>query len=261
MHESVFASPLTPALSAFDGVVFVSEWQQRVCQNAARPKWRQAVIRNGMNPLVAGSFATGQAIMPQKIQPPVLQFVGSFARGAFHVPPVLEKIRAVRTDFSVEMFCNLDPSRNVAQDKKYIDWLCAQPNITHVGMVGQGELARRMKAASIMIAPNPWPETSCIAMIESLASGLSVVATNRAALPETAHGFARHVPVEDADDATRFNMPVDYDAFAGEILAVLDEKSEAAETQLRKQIDYFHAHYQWEQRVVEWVGFVRKLAR
>lgn len=263
MHESAFSSPFTPALEAFDGVVYVSDWQKHVCQASAQPHWRQAVIRNAMNPAVAASFPADAEIRGVKTTPPVLLFAGSFARGAFHIPPLIEKIRAARTDFSVEMFCNQNPSRNAQQDATYIDWLHEQPNIAHVGMVGQSELAQRMRAASVFLAPNPWPETSCIAMIEALASGMHVVTTSRAALPETASGFARHVPIEAPDDPIRFDAPIDYDAFAYEVLRALspcEEGSPAIETQLRRQIDFFHANYQWAQRVAPWLDFIQLLA-
>ncbi|MDE1900774.1 MAG: glycosyltransferase family 4 protein [Alphaproteobacteria bacterium] len=253
MHESAFAHPFTPALDAFDGVVYVSDWQQRVNAPSARPHWRQTVIRNAMNPAVAASFPAGADILPAKSSPPVFLFAGSFARGAFHIAPLLEKIRPHCKDFLVEMYCNLDPSRDPEKDAAYIDWLRGLPNIAHVGMVGQGELAARMKRASVFLAPNPWPETSCIALIEALASGLSAVATSRAALPETAAGFARLIPIDAPDDQTRFDMPIDYDAFAAHVVDVLRSRDESA---LRRQVDFFHAHYQWSQRVAPWTDFL-----
>ena len=134
-HESAFRAPMTPALEAFDGVVFVSEWQQRVNQTVVKPHWKQIVIRNAMNPAVATSFPSGGKILPSKQVPPIMLFAGSFARGAFHIPPLLDKVRQQRNDFTVEMFCNLDPSRDVEKDTTYINWIRGLPNITHVGMV------------------------------------------------------------------------------------------------------------------------------
>jgi len=260
MHESAFIPPLTPALDDFDGVVFVSEWQKRVNQDAVRPHWKQTLIRNAMNPAVALSFPAEKPILGAKASPPILLFIGSFARGAFHIPPILDKIRVQRRDFSVEMFCNLDPSRNAETDAAYINWLRDQPNVTHVGMVGQPELSRRMRRATLLLAPNPWPETSCISLIEASASGLIPIITNRAALPETASGFARQIPIENPDEKQGFDMPIDYEAFAQATLAALRECAEnpiATEANLRRQIDFFQAHYQWSQRVETWVEFVR----
>ena len=39
-------------------------------------------------------------------------------------------------------------------------------------------------------------------------------ATNRAVLPETGEGFAQHIPIEDADNPMRFDMPMPYELFA-----------------------------------------------
>jgi len=262
MHESAFSDPMTPALEVFDGVVFVSEWQKRVNQKAVHSSWKQTVIRNAMNPLVASSFSLQDKILPFKAEPPILLFAGSFARGAFHIPPLLDVVRKTRQDFSVEMYCNLDPSRDAQKDAAYIKWLKNLPNIAHVGMVGQKELAKQMRRASIFLAPNPWPETSCIALIEALASGLTAVTTARAALPETASGFARQIPITNPDEQTSFDMPIDYDAFAVQIVAAMQEREQnpiALEGRLRRQIDYFHEHYLWPQRVAPWLAFLGSL--
>ena len=262
-HESTFTPPMTPALDVFDGVVFVSEWQKRVNQPFCRPHWRQTVIRNAMNPAVSASFPPETSILPAKTAPPVLLFAGSFARGAFNIPPIIEKIRTRRSDFTVEMFCNKNPSRDAASDAAYIAWLRSQPNIAHIGMVGQAELARRMRGATFMLAPNSWPETSCITLIEGLASGLTVISTDRAALPETSSGFARQIPIEFPDEASRFDMPVNTDAFAEATLAAWQEyETNPAETEarLRRQVDYFRANYQWSQRVAAWTAFIEILA-
>lgn len=264
MHESTFNPQLVPALPAFHAISFVSEWQQRINQSFVHPHWKQAVLRNAMNPAAATLFDKQETIRTAKSEPPILLYAGSFARGAFHLPKLLEHLRSTQTDFSVEMFCNTDPSRQPEADATYINWIRTLPNITHVGMVGQPELVHRMHRAAFMIAPNPWPETSCIAMIEALAAGLRVITTDRAALPETASGFAHHIPIEDRDHPLRFDMPIDYEVFANAISANMNEwknEPETVEHKNRTQINYFLNHYQWSQRVEPWIQFIELLTR
>jgi glycosyltransferase involved in cell wall biosynthesis len=262
MHESAFNPQWVPALDAFDAIAFVSEWQQRINQDRVLPKWKQTVLRNAMNPLAANIFAESESIISAKTKPPVLLYAGGAARGVFHLPPILEELRKTQQDFSVEIFCNTNPSRDPEKDAQYIDWLRNLPNVSHVGMVGQPQLIDHMKRASFFVAPNPWPETSCIALIEAMAAGLSVITTNRAALPETASGFAQHVTIAEADDPIRFDMPIDPAVFAAAISAAMDEQRlqpEQAEQKLRKQISFTNQHYQWSQRVKPWIDFVKSL--
>jgi len=137
-------------------------------------------------------------------------------------------------------------------------------NVTHVGMVGQKELLQRMKRATFMISPNPWPETSCIALIEAMAAGLCVITTDRAALPETAADFARQVAVDDPDHPIRFDMEMPHKTFAGTIVASLDEwgkNADETEQKLQAQITYFKTNYQWVQRVEPWLEFIKSLAK
>jgi len=262
MHESSLQTKLTPPSKAFDGIVYVSEWQQRVNRPFALSKWKQAVIRNAMNPRAANLFPPGAPVLAAKQNPPVLLYAGGAARGVVHLPPILEDLRKKTPDFSMEIFCNTDPSGHKESDEQYIGWLRSLPSVAHVGMVGQPHLIERMKRASFLVSPNPWPETSCIAMIEALAAGLEVVTTDRAALPETASGFARHIHIEDADDPVRFDMPVPPEIFADAVFNAINARTQnpgKAEAGLRKQIDYFHAHYQWTQRVEPWMEFIKGL--
>jgi glycosyltransferase involved in cell wall biosynthesis len=262
MHESSFNKQLVTALPEFDAVTYVSEWQKRINQSHAQPHRKQVVIKNGMNPTTMGLFSDGESILANKTKPPILLFSGTVPRGVMHLPPILDELRKKRNDFSMEIYCNTNPSGHAEQDGKYIDWLRSLPNITHVGMVGQMELVQKMKRATLFVAPNPWPETSCIALMEAMAAGLSVITTNRAALPETAAGFARHIVIDDVDDPARFDMPVPHLEFAEAIDAKLDEyasQSGVVEENLQKQVAYCASHYQWHQRVSAWVDLVTQL--
>lgn len=259
MHESTFNPELVPALEAFNGVAFVSEWQQRINRPHAHPHWRQAVMRNAMNPRAMDLFEPGAAILPAKLQPPILLYAGATPRGAFHIPSLLDHLRPKQGNFTAEIYCDCTPSRDPKANEEYISWIRGLPNVTHVGMVRQTELLQKMKRAAFMISPNPWPETSCIALIEAMAAGLSVITTNRAVLPETAAGFARHVTLDDPDHPARFDMPLPYEEFAQTVSAAMDEwtqKPGETEQKLQAQVAYFKARYQWAQRVGPWVEFV-----
>ena len=264
MQESMLVPPLVPALPVFDGVVFNSEWQKKINQPFVPAHWRQIVIRNAMNPIFAGLFPPGAPILAAKTTPPILLYAGVTPRGAFHLPPLLDALRQRRTDFSMEIYCDCTPSRDPKANAEYVSWMRNLPNVTHVGMVGQSELAQRMKRAALLVSPNPWPETSCIALIEALTSGLCAITTNRAVLPETGEGFPQHIEIADADNPMRFDMPMPYEAFAEAIDATMTRwlnQPEATEQALRAQIDHFLGCYQWPQRAKPWIEFIDSFQR
>ena len=260
MHESVLNQPFTPALAALDAIVFVSDWQACINQPLLQPHWKQAVIRNAMNPVFATLFDKDESVRAAKQEPPILIYAGATPRGLLHIPVILESLRQKRSDFSVEIFCRVAPTHDEKANEIFAEQLRGLPNVTHVGAVGQGELARRMRRASVLVAPNPWPETSCITMIEAMAAGLCVISSNRAALPETAADHAALIPVADADHPILFNMPMPVEFFARAIDEALSEiatHSNEFENKLKRQITYFTDRYQWGQRVKAWVDFLQ----
>ncbi len=264
MAESQFNPELVPALKAFDGMVYVSEWQKRVNQSFVHPHWQQTVIRNAMNPNFANLFPPIEPILAAKTKRPVLIYSGVTPRGSFHLPAVLDALRPRRTDFSMEIYCDCLPSRDPDANAKYVGWIKNLPNIAHVGMIGQTELAQRMKRGAVLVSPNPWPETSCIALIEAMAAGLCAITTNRAALPETGEGFPQHIPVEDIDHPLRFDIPMLYEAFAEAIDQTLNgwlNQPIETEQRLRRQIDHFVSRYQWSQRTAPWIEFIESISR
>jgi glycosyltransferase involved in cell wall biosynthesis len=257
MHESTFNPEFVPPLKSFDGSVFVSEWQARINQPHVPHHWRQAIIRNAMNPVFATMFTDASYILAAKTKPPILLYAGSTPRGVLYLPAILDVLRAKRSDFSVEIYCNCAPTNDDALNAACLEKMRNLPNVTHVGMVGQTDLAQRMKRASILLSPNPWPETSCITLIEALAAGMQAVTTNRAVLPETAAGYAVHVPVDDADHPSRFDMPVPVEMFVDAVCYTLNRQSDELEKNLRKQVDYFNTYYQWVQRTAPWIDYIR----
>lgn len=60
-----------------------------------------------------------------------------------------------------------------------------QPGVFVRGSLSKADLAAEMAIARLMVYPSTWRETSCIAAIESQASGTPVVTGTLAALPET----------------------------------------------------------------------------
>lgn len=260
MHESQFGLPLVPQIAAFNAVVFVSDWQARSNHALLLPHQTNAVIRNALNPAVAALFPPGRSITAKK--KPTAIYVGATPRGLLHLPALWPLLRAARPDLTLQIYANPAPSRDAAVNAALAAELRALPGVTHVGQVGQPALALALDEASFFLAPNPYPETSCIALMEALAAGLCAITTDRAALPETAHGFATLCPIAAADDPLLFTQPFDTAAFAARALPVMAQRLDdpaACAPRLRAQVTYFQAHYGWAERATAWAAFLSSL--
>nr|MBP7253520.1 glycosyltransferase family 4 protein [Alphaproteobacteria bacterium] len=244
MHESQFDLPFVPQMDAFNAVVFVSDWQARINQATLLPQQSRTVIRNALSPAIAALFPPDRAITANKT--PTAVYVGATPRGLLHLPTLWPLLQAVRPDLTLQIFANPAPSRDTAINASLAEQLRALPGVTHLGQVGQPALAQALAEASFFLAPNPFPETSCIALMEALAAGLCAITTDRAALPETAHGFATLCPIAAADDPALFTQPFDAAAFAARALPVIADRCDHPavwEPRLREQVSYFQTHY------------------
>lgn len=77
------------------------------------------------------------------------------------------------------------------RDKPYeqlFEKLKSHSHITYHGSKSNDEVLAALKDAHVFLFPSIWQETSCIAMIEAIRSGVVVVHPSYAALPETSSG-------------------------------------------------------------------------
>jgi hypothetical protein len=101
-----------------------------------------------------------------------------------------------------------------------------------------------------------YPATSCIAVLEALAAGCTVVTSARGALLETSAGFARLVPSEGDRDTYR-------DRFVAEVVQAVTEraapKQAALGDRLRRQVAHEQQHHTWAGLADERVGWLQRL--
>ena len=73
--------------------------------------------------------------------------------------------------------------------RSFYSWCDARskelPNITNLGSLTKQQLADVQRQCDLYVYPTAFEDTSCIAMMECMAAGLPVIASNIAALPET----------------------------------------------------------------------------
>ena len=112
------------------------------------------------------------------------------------------------------------------------------------------ELLRNMH---IFAYPSIWPETSCIAAIEAMASGCEVVTTNLGALVETCHRFGTFVNFESNYENLKKNFREKLEKSIENFWSQNNRKKLVEQTKKINNI------YSWDTRKEEWIDFLKKL--
>ena len=129
------------------------------------------------------------------------------------------------------------------------------PGINYVGSLPQPELAEQMREVALLAYPNHFPETSCIAVMEAMASGCRIVTSHLGALPETTAGFARLIPTDDdwlsyADRFTRATI---------EALEEFERNPVSVNESLSRQVEYVNAECTWASRAAAWESWLAQV--
>ena len=126
-------------------------------------------------------------------------------------------------------------------------------NVNYFGFLENDKIIEKLKKVHIFAHPSIWPETSCIAAIESLAAGCEVVTTNLGALNETCSPFGKIINFEKKPE----DLEIKYSK------ALLDSIknfwSEETQRKLKLQRETINSTYSWDARSVEWKNFFYKI--
>jgi len=122
-------------------------------------------------------------------------------------------------------------------------------NVNYYGYVENEKIIELLKKIHIFSYPSIWPETSCIAAIESMAAGCNTVTTNLGALYETCSPFGTFVNFDRNFD----NLEKKF----GEVLlnVIKNYWSQENQNKLKLQRETINSTYSWNVRSLEWKNF------
>lgn len=247
---------------AYDAYAFVSRWQREQFVAAFDlPAARCMTLRNAAGPRFATMFDVGQPLPADKLWPPKLIYTSTPFRGLDLLLAAFPAIRAAVPEATLRVFSSLQVYQADAAAEERYSALYAQcrstPGVEYAGSVPQPALAEQMRGATMLAYPNHFPETSCIAVIEALAAGCIVVTSDLAALPETAAGFGRLIPV-DGDRTGYIGRFVE--ATVAELRAI-QRNPAAADQRQRSQISQVQQTANWSVRAHQWSTWLEVLSR
>jgi glycosyltransferase involved in cell wall biosynthesis len=197
-------------------------------------------------------FATGA--------PPVLAYTSTPFRGLDILLMAFPSIRERVPDARLRVFSSMAVYGITGQADRFAalyNLARALPGVSYEGSLAQRDLAKAMAGCAMLSYPCTFAETSCIAMMEGMASGAAIVATSLGALPETTHGFGRLLSLE--GDRIDFTL-----AFAGAVAdSLLEARADprAAAARRDEQLAFTREHYTWKARARQWLDWLHRNVR
>lgn len=247
----------------YDYFVFVSEWQRQTYRASLEiPPRKTKLLRNCIAPTFENLFASDAEISDQKNHPPVLAYTSTPFRGLDLLLEIFPHLYQAIPGLRLKVFSSLQVYQFADQEDPYT-WLydkCRNtPGIEYIGSLPQAQLAQELRSVTLLVYPNHFPETSCISVLEAMASGCLVVTSNLGALPETTEGFGRLISV--SDDWSRYRQD-----FIKEVLTLLlIPENCPTPTAFGKyqyiywQVEYINRYYNWQRRAAEWASWLQNI--
>ncbi len=128
-------------------------------------------------------------------------------------------------------------------------------NVNYLGFLENKKICELLKKMHIFSYPSIWPETSCIAAIESMAAGCEVVTTNLGALKETCSNFGTFVNFDRNPD----NLENNYSKIL--LNSINNYWSDKNQEKMKLQSEKINTVYSWEVRSLEWKNFFDKIRK
>ena len=122
-------------------------------------------------------------------------------------------------------------------------------NVNYFGFLENKKTIELLKKMHIFAYPSIWPETSCIAAIESMAAGCQSVTTNLGALYETCSPFGIFVNF----DRNFNNLEKKYSKTL--LHSIKNYWSDKNQNMLKLQREVINNTYSWDVRSIEWKNF------
>ena len=247
---------------SYDAFAFVSEWQRtEFIAQFALPPHGTHILRNAVAPAFLELFTDDQPILPQKLTPPLLAYTSTPFRGLDLLVEAFPAIRMRVPGTQLRVFSSMCVYQAAPADdqRQYgaLYELCRRtPGVEYIGSISQPELAREMRGVAALAYPNTFPETSCIAALEAMASGCGIVTSALGALPETTAGFAQLVSVAQSREGYLRE-------FIERMVAVLHESIDgdrAAEEPRRQAVEYIRNTATWGARAAQWSELLERLS-
>jgi predicted O-linked N-acetylglucosamine transferase (SPINDLY family)/glycosyltransferase involved in cell wall biosynthesis len=240
--------------AAWNAFAMVSRWQaERYATSFGVPPAAQRVLGNAISP--AFHEMPEKRCWLERGTAPILYYTSAPFRGLAVLLDTMPVILGALPGTRLRVYSGAELYGTAASRDGYrtlADRCRATEGVEYVGPVSQKAIAAALVAADVHAYPSTFPETSCIAVMESMAAGSLIVSIRVGAIEETAAGFASlmEAPADANSLAQRY---------AEHLVRTLDEAARdpaALAARLAAQRRFALENYRWERRAEEWESWL-----
>ena len=255
-----------------DGIVCVSNWErEQYIKYKRAPAEKLHVIPNGVHDMFRPSG---------KPKSKTCIFFSAPHKGVAPLVPIWKEVVKHHPDAKLKVFSSmslygdiqpgegdketitgpngLEPSPFVSVYKE----LQKLPGVEYSPCIDREELLPHIQDAAFYIHPNVWEETFCVSLAEAMSCGCFPITTDMGALPETANGIGKFIPMS-GKNTPRGWIPDEtfHKNFSEEVIRALhffdvarDEYYQASELISNYAIE----NYNWKRVAGLWKSYIEK---
>jgi UDP-glucose:(glucosyl)LPS alpha-1,2-glucosyltransferase len=236
----------------FHKIVFVSYWQRDMfIREFDIPFSRCTVIHNAIEPFTD--------LKPKEKKNDIrLIYSTTPHRGLKLLVPVFENLAQTQKDIHLDVYSSFAIYGWLERDKEYeplFERIKNHPQMTYHGFQPNDVIREALKVADIQAYPCIWQETSCLSLMEAMASETLCVHSDLGALPETAGNWTMMYGMQDdmQDHAAIFHNQLNL------AIQLVRDQDQGMKMKLQGQKTYIDLYYNWETRAVQWTALLNSL--
>jgi glycosyltransferase involved in cell wall biosynthesis len=242
-------------LRALDAIVCVSQWQQDELKRRFNLERCPCVIGNGLTPSFENLFSTRDEFLLAK------ELRAAYTSTPFRgLDVLLAAHEKLTSPIELDVFSSM---KVYSGDDKPFESLYRRAalsrRVRYHGSVAQTRLAVAMRPVSFLSYPCTFPETYCIAALEAMAAGATVVATNLGALSSTTLGYGELMPLDGLKSIQQL-VSAYTQFFDATVARIWNSKEQWAERML-EQVATVNRQCTWRRRAAEWQDVLLQLGQ
>ncbi|MFM2096128.1 MAG: hypothetical protein RIS70_3252, partial [Planctomycetota bacterium] len=237
---------------AWDTIVFKSQTQADEFKTKfGLTETDYHVIGNAISPIVAANPLREKFFFQAADSGPKLIYTSTPFRGLETLLKAWPRIREAFPASTLDIYSGMRVYQQKSE-QQFTDLYqqCHDlAGVAYFGSVNQTELATAYARADVLAYPSIFRETSCITVMESMASGCMVVSTKLGAVPETCAGYGVLIDIPKTNQASL--LVEDYASALIHAVNQVRSNPDQAAHQLTKQQRFARQFYYWPKRAAD----------